>query len=114
MRTQRIILSAVMCIIAVLLTSLVWAQQQTVTVVATQPEYEGQEKQIWSVFEKQNPDIKINMMSINESDAPAFVARVVAGDPPADIIGNTAGVMTKETYQHFVNLLTIDFPWWDK
>jgi len=113
MSKQRIILSSLACLMSLLLASFVWAEQQVVTFVASQPEYEAQEKQIWSVFEKQNPDIKINVMSINESDTPAFITRVVAGDPPADILGNTAGIMTKETYQHFVNLLTVDFAWWD-
>jgi ABC-type glycerol-3-phosphate transport system substrate-binding protein len=38
---------------------------------------------------------------------------VVAGDPPADIMGNCAGALDKDTYQHFVDLRTIDFEWWD-
>jgi ABC-type glycerol-3-phosphate transport system substrate-binding protein len=111
MKKQFAILSV--CMLALLLAPMVWAQQVEITYVASQPEYEGQEKQIWAVFEEQNPDIKINMMSINESDSAAFVTRVVAGDPPADIMGNCAGALSKDTYQHFVNLRDIDFEWWD-
>ena len=113
MKKRLIILSTLVCMVSLLSGSFAPAQQMEVTYIASQPEYEAQEKQIWSVFEKQNPDIKMTVMTINESDATPIVTRVVAGDPPADIIGNTAGILTKETYQHFVNLLDIDFQWWD-
>lgn len=87
------------------------AQDVVLEVSATQPEYFAQDRAIWDLYEEENPDVKIELFSINEDTEAAFQARVAAGDPP-DIRGLT--FPTQDNYKTYLNLLEIDFPWWDK
>lgn len=87
------------------------AQDVVLEVSATQPEYFAQDRAIWDIYEDENPGVKIDLFSINEDTEAAFQARVAAGDPP-DIRGLT--FPTQDNYKTYVNLLEIDFPWWDK
>lgn len=87
------------------------AQDVVLEVSATQPEYFAQDRAIWDLYEDENPNVKIELLTINEDTEAAFQARVAAGDPP-DIRGLT--FPTQDNYQTYVNLLDIDFPWWDK
>jgi len=83
---------------------------------ASNPEYQNAERQIWDVFEAEHPGIKVKMWSVNEDTVAAFQAKVAGGYTPA--FGPTwafiTGEINKENYQNFVDLSTIDFPWWDR
>lgn len=84
----------------------------TIEVVATQPEYLDQEKEIWNLYQKDNPNVTIDLISINEDQITALNARIAAGNPPD--IQSTSQFITKENYKNYLNLLTIDYPYWDK
>lgn len=81
-------------------------------VVATDPEYQAKEREIWNLYEEENPNVKINLISINEDQASAFDARISAGTP-SDIMSKRTNV-SKNDYTTFVNLQEIDYPYWDK
>jgi len=81
-------------------------------VVATDPEYLAKEQEIWSLYEEENTNVKIKLISINEDQASAFDARVSAGTP-SDIMSKRTNV-SKNDYKTFVNLQEIDYPYWDK
>lgn len=78
---------------------------------ASQPEYMAKERQLWDIFEEQNPDIKINLFSINESEDAAFQARIAAGNPPG--LTSVMQAHTALTGEVALDLRTIDFKWWD-
>ncbi len=84
--------------------------------VLTSPsEYEGPYREIWNLFEATHPGIEIALFSINEDTSAAHEARVAGGFLPA--IEDTteqqlvAGV---DNFETFIDLSSIDFPWWDK
>ena len=60
------------------------AAQDTVTldVIARQPEYLNLQRQIWDIFERENPDIKINLFAVNENEYAALQARIAGGYIP--------------------------------
>lgn len=80
-------------------------------VSATQPEYMAQDRAIWDLYEEENPNVKIKLFPINEDTEAAYQARVAAGDP-ADIRGLL--FPTQDNYKTYMNLLEVDFPWWDR
>lgn len=97
------------------------AQGGTVTldVTTSQPEYLNLERQIWDIFERDNPDIKINLFAVNEDEYAALQARIAGGYIPhiATTPTITADGSPLETYQLFMNLSELsdeDFPWWDR
>ena len=78
-------------------------------------EYEGPYREIWNFFESTHPDIEINLFSINEDTAAAHEAKVAGGYLPA--IEHTQElqiVAGADNFEIFVDLSTIDFPWFDK
>jgi len=79
------------------------------------PEYLNGERQIWDLFEADNPGIKINLFAINEPEVPAYQAKVAGGYCAAiDLNYHLAGLANKDTYQQYVNLSEIGFPWFDR
>lgn len=89
--------------------------QVTLDVMAPVAEYEGAYREIWNVFEAENPDIKINLFSINEDTAAAHEAKVAGGYLPA--FENTQEMQVffnKDNYQMAVDLSTIGFEWFDR
>jgi ABC-type glycerol-3-phosphate transport system substrate-binding protein len=78
-------------------------------------EYEGQYEEIWSVFEAQNPGIKINVFPLNEDMAPAHNAKIAGGYLPAIELGTTLQLYFDGTnYETAYDLSKLDFPWWDR
>lgn len=100
----------VLCLVLALSLAAQAAEVITLEVAAEQPEYEAQERAIWDLFEKENPNIKIELSSYNEDALPALFARVAGGDP-LDIA--TRLYATKDNYKQWVDLKTIDFKYWD-
>jgi ABC-type glycerol-3-phosphate transport system substrate-binding protein len=91
------------------------AKEVTLDVMAPYSEYEGPYREIWNVFEQQNPGIKINLFSINEDTAAAYEAKVAGGYLPAmENSDNLAVKADKTGYQNFIDLATIDFPYFDR
>ena len=82
-----------------------------ITVRATQPEYVAQDRQIWDIFEEENPGIKIKLISINEPEEAAYHAKIAAGDPSADL--SCWEAIDKDNYQFYVNWLELDYPHWN-
>jgi ABC-type glycerol-3-phosphate transport system substrate-binding protein len=77
---------------------------------ASQPEYMAKERQVWDLFESRNPDIQINLFSINENEEASFNARLAAGNPPA--INLHAYAQSIPQSDNLLDLRTIDFKWW--
>jgi ABC-type glycerol-3-phosphate transport system substrate-binding protein len=84
-----------------------------IEVVASQPEYLAQETEIWKTYTDANPHVTIKMTTVNEDTKTAFATRVAAGNPP-DIQSFIGDGATKDTYKTYVNLLNIDYPYFDK
>lgn len=81
--------------------------------VATQPEYLEQDKQIWDLYMEDHPNVKINVITVNEDQRTALLARIAANDAPA-IMSEGFPLVDKSNYQIFANLLDIDYPYWDQ
>jgi len=79
-------------------------------VAVEQPEYEAQCEAIWQVFLDDNPNITMEFSSYNEDELPALAARIAGGDP-LDI--DERRYATADNYEQWVNLLDIDFQYWD-
>ena len=52
--------------VALLVAGVVKAQEIVIEVSATQPEYFAQDRAIWDLYEEENPNVKIELFSINE------------------------------------------------
>ena len=85
----------------------------TIEVIATQPEYLEQDKQIWDLYMEDNPHVTIKVTTVNEDQMTAFLARVAANEGPG-LMPNCCPGADKSTYKTFVNLLDIDYPYWDQ
>ncbi len=78
-------------------------------------EYEGPYREIWNVFEAENPGIKINVFSINEDTAAAFEAKIAGGYlDHIELTQETQIFFKNDNYEMALNLGEIDFPWWDR
>ncbi len=75
------------------------------------PEYANAEQQIWDVYAQQNPGVQVKVFSVNEEEQPAHEAKIAGGWIPAM---DQFRPPTKDNYQLFVNMLDVDFPWWDR
>lgn len=93
------------------------AREATLDVIVSQPEYLDAERQIWDVFEAENPGIKIKLYAVNEDSVAAFRAKIAGGEVPA--ITSPWAVadqgVTADNYKTFLNLGELDdFPWFDR
>jgi ABC-type glycerol-3-phosphate transport system substrate-binding protein len=93
------------------------AEEVTLDFVTILNEYEDPYRQIWDVFEAENPGIKMNVLSENMDTLPAYNAKRAGGYIPAleDIwlVGGER-IVNRDNYEKWVDLSTIDFPWWDR
>jgi ABC-type glycerol-3-phosphate transport system substrate-binding protein len=78
---------------------------------ATQPEYLNVHRQIWDVYEAENPGIKIKMFAVNEDTQGAYEAKLAGGYLPH--IARVMGV-DQNNYDRYLDLSTIGFPWFDR
>jgi len=89
--------------------------EQVVLDVMSLAEYEKAYQEVWSVFEEENPDIKINVFSINEDTAAAYEAKVAGGYLAAiELTQEMQIFFKKDNYLMAVDLSTVDFQWWDR
>jgi ABC-type glycerol-3-phosphate transport system substrate-binding protein len=108
MRYRLCLLLTVVAMIAGATTAI--AAPIVLDVRASQPEYMAKERQVWDLFESENPGIKINLFSVNEDEEAAFNARLAAGNPPA--INLHAYAQSVPQSENLMDLRTIDFKWW--
>ena len=92
------------------------AQEVTLDFISDVPEYDNPHRQILDIFEDENPGVKINLVSHSEDGQPAYAAKVAGGYCPAmetvSAISNTTRI-NADNYQNYVDLGTIDYPYWD-
>lgn len=91
------------------------AETVVLDVLTSPSEYEGPYREIWNFFESTHPGIEISLFSINEDTAAAHEAKVAGGFLPA--IEDTTEqqlVAGADNFETFVDLSTIDFPYFDK
>jgi ABC-type glycerol-3-phosphate transport system substrate-binding protein len=87
----------------------------TLDIMSPVAEYEGPYREIWNVYEAENPGVKINLFSINEDTAAAHEAKVAGGYLPA--FENTQEMQiffNKDNYKLAVDLSSFPFQWWDR
>jgi ABC-type glycerol-3-phosphate transport system substrate-binding protein len=90
-------------------------EKMTLDIMSPVAEYEGPYREIWNVYEAENPGVKINLFSINEDTAAAHEAKVAGGYLPA--FENTQEMQiffNKDNYQLAVDLSSFPFQWWDR
>lgn len=91
-------------------------EEVTMEVVHGLPEYDNAYRQLFDVYEAENPGIKLNVTVINEDTTAAYLAKVAGGflSQMEQIPGDANAMINKENYQEWIDLSTIDFPWWDR
>jgi ABC-type glycerol-3-phosphate transport system substrate-binding protein len=83
--------------------------------VMSMAEYEAPYREIWNYFQSQNPDIKINVFSINEDTAAAHEAKVAGGYLPAiELTQEMQIFFDKSNYEMAIDLSEMPFEWWDR
>lgn len=92
------------------------AGQVTLDVVMDTPEYQNQHRQIFDIFEQENPGVKINFTTHSEDGQPAYVAKVAGGYIPAMesvwASGNSFK-LNRDTFKIAIDISTIDYPYYD-
>ncbi|MEA3335035.1 MAG: ABC transporter substrate-binding protein [Chloroflexota bacterium] len=88
------------------------AEEIVLDIRASQPEYLNAERQIWDIYEAQNPGVKVNLFAVNEDQVAAFEAKMAGGYVPAMDLHGAA--VDAGNYQNYVNLLDVDFEWFDR
>jgi ABC-type glycerol-3-phosphate transport system substrate-binding protein len=84
----------------------------TLTIRASNPEYEQGEIQIWALYQDENPHVTLDFFSVTEgASSEAYDAKLAGGWVPALDWHKRA---TPANYKEFVNLLETDFPWFDR
>lgn len=81
----------------------------TLDVIAMQPEYVNQEKEIWDLYMKENPNVTVNVLPVNESQEAAIQSRIAAGNPP-QMASRAIPKISKDTYKIYANLKALKFP----
>ena len=82
----------------------------TLDIMATQPEYENAEKQIWAIWEAKTGNT-VNLYSVNEDQDDAYQAKLAGGYVPAM---SRRWTITPANAANYVNLLDTDFMWFDR
>lgn len=80
-------------------------------VLVSNPEYLNPFVQLWGLFEKEHPGVKISCFALNEDTEATFNAKIAGGYTPAITI---AYGVDANNYQHYVNIGELDFPWFDR
>jgi ABC-type glycerol-3-phosphate transport system substrate-binding protein len=92
------------------------AEEILLEVASSNPEYSNAERQIWDLYEAENPNVKIEIFDVNEDTEAAFRAKLAGGYMPAIVTQYAAHPerINKGNYTMFVDLSTIDYPYWDR
>jgi hypothetical protein len=82
---------------------------------AVQPEYANAEAQIWDVYMAQNPNVTVELFTVNEDTQAAFQAKVEGGYTPAFApTWHFTPLIDAQNVDTFLDLSSIDFEWWDR
>jgi len=109
-RFEKVVVLVLCLVLALSLVAETAEKAVTLEVAVEQPEYEAQCIAIWDIFLEDNPNITMEFSSYNEDALPALAARIAGGDP-LDI--DERRYATSDNYEQWVNLLDIDFQYWD-
>ena len=92
------------------------AEEIMLEVSSSNPEYSNAERQIWDLYEAENPNVKIEIFDVNEDTEAAFRAKLAGGYTPAIVTQYACHPerINKGNYSMFVDLSTIDYPYWDR
>jgi ABC-type glycerol-3-phosphate transport system substrate-binding protein len=93
------------------------AEEVTLDFVTIVNEYAGPYRQIWDIFQEENPGIKMKVLTENMDTLPAYNAKRAGGYFPAlEDIWLSGGERTanRDNYERWVDLSTTEFPWWDR
>lgn len=83
----------------------------TIEVSDRHSEYHAQFRQVWDLYEEENPHVKVELFHVNEDTTKLFEARVASGDPP-DMCVETH--VNQFSYKNFIDLNTIGYEHFDK
>jgi ABC-type glycerol-3-phosphate transport system substrate-binding protein len=93
------------------------AAKEIVLDVFSLSEWEAMDRELWDIFEEENPDIKISLFSHSEPGVPAYKAKLAGGYCPAmDTAGSILGSIDQNNYEDYVDL-SVDlpeYPYWDQ
>jgi raffinose/stachyose/melibiose transport system substrate-binding protein len=79
-------------------------------------EWEAMDRELYDMFEEENPGIKIVTFTHSEPGVPAYKAKLAGGYCPAmDTAGSINGYIDQNNYTEFVNLSEDlpEYPYWD-
>jgi len=88
------------------------AEPVTLVYLAYQPEYRAAERQIWDLYEEENPNVNIEIIEANEDGAAELATKIMAGEAP-HIGGHSMPGLTKETAHLYYDLSQLDIPYLD-
>ena len=78
----------------------------TLKLIASQPEYQAVEEEIWKLYTEEHPNVTIEMTSINEDTTAAFKTQVAAGDAPDVCV--TYSYPTIQTYADMGGIINLN------
>lgn len=84
----------------------------TLVYLAYQPEYRAAERQIWDIYEEENPNVDIEILEVSEDGTADFIAKVTAGEAP-HFAGRPVPQVSNDTYHLYANLSSVDIPYLD-
>jgi ABC-type glycerol-3-phosphate transport system substrate-binding protein len=85
-----------------------------IEMITIDSEYIQITKDIWAIYEKDHPNVTINVTGDETGEHAALDARIAAGNPPHIRETDPESPVTKDKYDYLVNLLEIDYPYFDK
>ncbi|HEC61840.1 MAG TPA: carbohydrate ABC transporter substrate-binding protein [bacterium] len=92
------------------------AKKATIEFVSQLPEYEARYQAVWEVFMKENPEIDIEMVMLNDQDFRVQIdSRMAAGTAP-ELFGGSGSQQvgpTKNNYKNFLDIKEI-YRYWDR
>lgn len=81
--------------------------------VISETEYQQLTQDIWDLYTEENPNVTVNVLGWNEGQDAVYLSRIAAGDPPHMWETAAFNPITKDRYDFLVNLLEVDYPYFD-
>ncbi len=91
------------------------AKEIVLEVVTSGAEWEAMDRELYDLFEQENPGIKVQLFTHSEPGVPAYKAKLAGGYCPAmDTAGAINGYIDQNNYEEYINVAEeIDYPYWD-
>jgi len=90
------------------------AEKMELEFVISETEYQQVVQDIWDLYTEENPNVEVQVVGWNEGQDAVYLARIAAGDPPHMWETAAFNPITKDRYDFLVNLLEVDYPYFDK